>query len=347
MSAAPLELPEEVLAPGSALDDALARLIDEGRTGIALRAPASVRTGGPSGLQLAGCSVETLREAARRPPFESMAILAAAQLETGRVRAGRAFADRTEGANAHSPVDPGEGYTGRVFRLDVASRLGIPLVPGPIAVWLIARDRVAGPAHILVEDPPPIGIEDPEVTKYLAAWRKRNPVKPQGADPATVWPEETVFGTYPRYRKTAESPPMPDSGIALWVKPLVVLGEGPAWALTGSFRLSIPRRHVVLKPLSGNATTAVVPITLVITSNEIAGPFVRHLRVPSHSSISPLDAAPVVEGHFNINLLSFSVRWRAPRTYFVYAVCGNTMSSPATSALMPKALRERVPRSGG
>lgn len=224
------------------------------------------------------------------------------------------------------------------FRLTIDARLGITPVPVPIAVWLLARNRVAGPVRILAEKPQPRGIEDEEVTKFLAAWRKRNPVKPQGADTATVWPEETVFGTYPRYRKTAESPPMPDSGIVLWAKPLVVPGECPAWPLTGFFRLAIPRRHVVLKPLSGNATTAVVPITLIITSNDIAGPFFRHLQVPSHSSIKPLDDAPVVEGHFNINLLSFFVKWRAPRTYFVYAVCGNTMSPPSTSALLPKTL---------
>jgi hypothetical protein len=333
VSAATIELSEEVLRAGPALDDALARLIDAGSEGIALCAPAAVRPGMVSrgGLLLAGCRVETLRDAARRPPFESMAVLAATQLETGRVRAGRAFPDPTEGFPTPQPPDPGEGFTGGVFRLDVAARLAIPPVPGPIAVWLIARDRAAGPVHIVVEDPPRQGFEDNEVVKFLAAWRKRNAVKPRGADPATVWPEETIFGKYPVYRKTAESPAMPDTGITLAAKRTVVLEKGAIWELAGSYRLTIPRGQIVLEPVSGNPTTAVVPITLVVTSNKMAGPIIRHLHVPSFSPLNPRDAAHVVEGQFKLNLFSFPRIWHIPGTYFVYAICGDVMSSPATT----------------
>jgi hypothetical protein len=330
-----LELPLEVLRSGSALDDALAGFIDERRTGIALRSPASVRTsvlsGRNGGLPLAGCCVETLREAARRPPFERMAVVVAAQLETGRVRAGRAFADPTEGWNWMTPPDPGEGYTGNVFRLDVASRLNVPAIPGPIAVWLIARDHVAGPVRILVENPQPLGIEDREVAKFLAARRKRSPVKPRGADPAAVWPEETFFGNYPIYRKTADSPPMPDNGISLSTKGTVVLEKRAAFTLAGSFRMAVPGRHVVRHLVSGNPTTAVVPITLIMTSNEVAGPVVRHVRVPSYSPVDLDNAAPIVEGYFKLNLFSLMNFWRSARTCFVYAVCGDTMSGIAIS----------------
>jgi len=319
----------------AALDDALARLIDEGREGITLYAPASVRTAmlTRGGLLLAGCRVETLRDAARRPTFERMAVLIATQLETGRVRACRAFPDPTEGSLAAQPADPGEGFTGGVFRLDVAARLGIPPFPGPIAVWLIARDRADGPVRIVVEDPPQPGIEDEEVAKFLTAWRKRNTVRPRGADPSTVWPEETVFGSYPVYRKSAESPAMPDKGIGLSAKRTVVLEKRAAWTLAGSFRLTIPRRQVVLAPVSGNPTTAVVPITLVVTSNKWAGPIVRHVRVPSFSPVKGSDAIPIAEGQFKLNLFSFSGIWHTPGTYFVYAVCGDIMSSPAVTEL--------------
>lgn len=338
MSETAPELLEEVLGIGPALDDALARFIGERRAGIALRAPVRIRTaaliGGKGGLPLAGCWVETLRAAARRPPFESMAVLVATQLETGRVRAGRAFADSTQASNAARPSDPGEGYTGSVFRLDVAARLAIPAVPGPIAVWLIARDRAAGPVRIVVESPHSPGLEDQEVVKFLAAWRRHKMIKPHGADPARAWPPQTTFGSYPTYRKDAESPPVPENGIALRAKPVVVLGKGADWVLAGSFRLAVPRRHVVLEPVSGYATTALVPITLVITSNEIAGPIVRHLRVPSISPIHPHEAAPVVEGQFKLNLFSFPGMWRTPQSYFVYAVSGDTISSPAVTALV-------------
>jgi len=310
-----------VLQTDAALDDALTRLIDEEKTGITLCAPPSVAAGARA-LRIAGCRVETLREAARRPSFESMALIIAAQLETGRVRAARAFPHSGDMANMRMPAsDPGEGCTGSVFRLDVAARLGIPLVPGPIALWMIARERGAGPERIVVESPALQGVEDPEVAKFIAAWQRRTTVKPRGADPRMVWPPETVFGKYPTYRQGPESPPLPAQGI--------VIRENQG-ILSGSFRLKIPRRHVVLEPLSGDPTTALVPITLVASDNEIPGPIVRHLRVPSFSPIGLNNAAPVVEGRFYLNLLSFSVRWQPSHTYFIYAVSGDTLSNLVT-----------------
>ena len=312
-----------VLKSDAALDDALTRLIDEEKTGIALCAPASVPAG-TRALRVAGCRVETLREASRRPSFEGMAAIVAAQLETGRVRAARAFA-YSSAARPGTVSDPGVGFTGSVFRIDVAARLGIPLVPGPIAVWVIARERAAGPERVVVESPRPQGIDDPEVAKFIAAWQRRAGAKPRGADPRMVWPAETVFGKYPTYRKGPESPPMPSSGIVIRANQQI---------LSGSFRLKIPRRHIVTEPLSGDPTTALVPITLVIMDNEIPGPILRHLRVPSFSEIHSIDAAPIVEGRFNLNLLAFTVRWQPSHTYFIYAVSGDTLSNHVTTRVI-------------
>jgi len=312
-----------VLQSDAALDDALTRLIDEEKTGIALCAPASVAVGARA-LSIAGCRVETLREAARRPSFEGMAAIVAAQLETGRVRAARAFA-YSSAPRPRMVSDPGVGFTGSVFRIDVAARLGIPLVPGPIAVWMIARERAAGPERVLVESPRPQGIDDPEVAKFIAAWQRRTGAKPRGADPRMVWPAETVFGKYPTYRTGPESPSMPSSGIVIRANQQI---------LSASFRLKIPRRHIVTEPLSGDPTTALVPITLVIMDNEIPGPILRHLRVPSFSEIHPIDAAPIVEGRFNLNLLAFTVRWQPSHTCFIYAVSGDTLSNHVTTQVI-------------
>src|SRR5204863_9759715 len=120
-------------------------------------------------------------------------------------------------------------------------------------------------------------------------------------DTRMVLQAETVCGKYPTYRKGPESPPMPSSGIVIRANQQI---------LSGSFRLKIPRRHVVTEPLSGDPTTALVPITLIIMDNEIPGPILRHLRVPGFSEINSKDATPIVEGRFNLNLLSFTVRWQ-------------------------------------
>jgi hypothetical protein len=117
---------------------------------------------------------------------------------------------------------------------------------------------------------------------------------------------------------------MPDNGIVIRAHQQI---------LSGSFRLKIPRRHIVTEPLSGDPTTALVPVTLVVMDNEIPGPILRHLRVPSFSEIRSTDAVPIVEGRFNLNLLAFTIRWQPSHTYFIYAVSGDTLSNPATTSM--------------
>jgi hypothetical protein len=298
-----------------------------------------VLTTGNGRLPLAGCRVDTLRAAAQWPPFEDIAVIVAAHIESGRVFAARAFAPSTEVTDPPPrPRDPGEGWTGSTFRIDVAARLGFRLEPGTFCVWLVVRGEACSPVRIEVVKPARPGFDDPEVAKFIANWRDGKVAKPRSADPATIWPAESVFGSYPSYRICAESPPIPKQGISLWAKRVVALEKGARWVLAGSFRLAIPRRHVVLKPVSGNPATAVVPITLVVTARDAAGPFVRHLRVPSKSPISARDDTPLVEGHFTLNLFSLPRMWRAPHTYCIYAVCGDTLSAPAVSALVSEAM---------
>ena len=338
MSGSGPTLGDDALGDGPALDDALTRFIGAGAVGTALRAPAGVSATCDGRLPLAGCRVTTLREAARRPPFEDIAVLVACHVESGRVYAARAFAQPTEAADPPpAPADPGEGCTGSTFRLDVAERLGLRLEPGTFAVWLLARGEASGPVRVEVMKPMPPGYDDPEVVKFIAAWRARNLPKPRGADPAKVWPPEAVFGSYPSYGTSAESPPVPQRGISLRAKRVVALDQNARWVLAGSFRLAIPRRHVVPAPVSGHATTAVLPITLVVAGSAAAGPVVQRLRVPSNSTIAAGDDTPTVEGRFTLNLFSLPGMWRAPDTYFVHAVCGDTLSEAAVTALVSEA----------
>jgi hypothetical protein len=342
MSSTGPTLGDEALGDGPALEDALARSLVDRALGTTLRMPANVLSTGDGSLPLAGCRVVTLRDAARQPPFEDVALLVASHVDTGRIYVARAFAQSTEASDPPpTPPDPGEGYTGSTFRIDVARRLGLQPEPGTFTVWLIVRSEASGPERVQVVKPAPTptsGYSDPEVAKFIAEWRKRNVPKPRGADPASVWPPEAVFGNYPSYRAGAESPPLPQRGISLWTKRVLLLESNARWVLAGSFRLAVPRRHVVLEPVSGYPATAVLPITIVLTASTAAGPFVQHLRVPSKTPINARDDAPVVEGHFTLNLMSLPGMLRAPDTYFVYAVCGETMSHPAVTALVSEAM---------
>ena len=112
------------------------------------------------------------------------------------------------------------------------------------------------------------------------------------------------------------------------------MNKGLRWVLSGAYRLSIDGNHVVHRPVSGESATAVVPITLAMTGLQVPGPIVIGLRLPSLSRIKPSEKTPIVEGHFSINLLTLPGVRRIPGTFYVYAVSGDTLSAPATTALV-------------
>ncbi len=335
MSTAAPKLGPEALGDDSSLDDALAGFIVDAHKGTAICAPERVPLAGRATVPLVGCRIISLREAAQWPPFEEMAVLLASQIETGRVFVAPAFAQGTEASNRPPPPpDPGEGCTGTSFRIDLSGRLGLPREPGRFAIWLIARDEVSGPIPLELAKPPQYGYEDPEVAKFIATWRASNIPQRRGADPATVWPRESVFGSYPSYRTSAESPPTPKLGISLWAKRVMVMEKGARWVLACSYRLAIPRSHVVLTPVSGDPATAVLPMAIVVTARQSTGFYVQRLRVPSKSPIGPVVERPLVEGHFTLNLFSLPGIWRTPNTYYLHVVCGDTLSGPAVSSLV-------------
>lgn len=315
-----------------ALENACARAVLERTTGTVMQAPQRIPAG--AALTLSGYRVSTLRDAAQWPPTEAMSLLVASHLESARVWAAPAQAPATAAFLPPPPApDPGEGFTGSSFRHDVSGRLGFSPQPGHLCVWLIVRGEASGPARVEVFDPASRPIDDPEVLRFLAGWRRKHPPRPRGADPTTVWPPEAVFGSYPSYRARSDGPPMPSMGIALQTASQVDCASPAAWVLSGAYRLTIPRRQLVLKPVSGYATTAVVPMTLVITAHHDTGPLVMHLKLPSETPVAATAERPVVEGRFALNLFSLRGMWREPGTYFIYAVCGDALSPPAVARL--------------
>jgi len=322
------------LRNSAAMDEACTRAITECKVGTVLRTPERVPAEDNGALLLTGYRVTTLKTAAQWPPFEYMAVLIGSHLESGQIVAAPAHTPATVAFNQPpAPQDAGEGFTGSVFRFDVADRLGSRPPTGTLCLWLIVRGEYSGPAKIKVFKPDLRPIEDPEVVKFLARWRIQNKQKPRSADPATVWPPEAVFGSHPSYRSRVIGPPVPAQGISIQAPNVVIDGGLTQWILSGSYRLRVARRHIVETPVCGYSTTAVVPITLVVTTNKAAGPVVLHLRLPSESPVAHSSLAPMVEGRFTLNLFTMPGMWREPGTYFIYAVCGDTLSAPAVTSL--------------
>jgi hypothetical protein len=320
-----------------ALEEACARAVLERSIGTVLQAPQRVAAGNSAALILSGYRVASLRAAAEWPPLDAMALLIASHLESGRVFVATARAPDTMAiGKPPAAPDPGEGCTGSTFRYDLAARLGFSPAPGRLCVWMIVRGEASGPVRIELFDPESRPIDDPEVLKFLAGWHRKNPPKPRGANPRNVWPAEAVFGAYPSYRTRTDGPPVPTTGISLSTPDRAESGSSAPWVLSGAFRVAIQRRQLVLKTVSGYATTAVVPITLIITTNHEAGPLLLPLRLPSESPVSSSADMPVVEGRFSLNLFAMRGMWREPGTYFIYAICGDTLSAPAVTTLVAR-----------
>jgi hypothetical protein len=328
-------LAEEVLRAPGALDDALARRVGEGNCGLEVAAPGRVELPLPGPLHLAGCNVETLREAVRRPAFEDAAIVVGANLKTGRVRSRRAFPESTVAEDPPPPApDPGEGVTGSAFRVDLAERLEFPNAPGAYCIWMLARERISNPLRIELVPRAKTPIDDPEVARFIANWKAEHRGKPAGADPRSVWPAESLFGGYPSYRARDAALPLPERGVALRAERVLARTPALRWVLQGSYRVRIDRRHVVVQPVSGESATAVVPLSLIFMASHLAAPVQVDLRLPSRSAIRAGDPEPLAEGYFTINLANLRGVRTSPGTYYIHAVCGEAISATLVSALV-------------
>lgn len=335
--AARLTLRDEDFHAGSAsaLEGELTRRIEEDELGTAIFLPKTVEVPPASdalSVPLLGVHVSTLRDACLRAPLTEAAVVVASHLETGRAYAERAFPFGDELRPPVPRTDPGPGVTGRTFRIDAAARLGLPARPGTYAVWLLLRDAKAGPARVALV-PPPSAPHDPEVARFIGEWRRTH-----ARPPGPVSPPAVPGTLYPTYAAIGASPPLPrEPGIALSVPRAIVLDESDGCLLAGSFKLAVRPRHLVPKEPGKapgeRAGAAVVPITLILTADDFAGPLVVPLNVPATGPETSGEAV-MVTGHFALDLFMFDSMWRTPRTFYVYALHGEVLSAPAPCTLL-------------
>ncbi len=89
--------------------------------------------------------------------------------------------------------------------------------------------------------------------------------------------------------------------------------------------------------------TAVIGITLVLTGNEMPGPWKISLHVPSYDEIAPGEENPVVTGFFNVDLLTLDASIGFPQTFAIWAFSGKSVSDPVLTAIVTE---EMLPRAG-
>lgn len=333
------------------------RLLREGFLGVVIDAPARVPLARRESLPVCGVRVTTLREG-RDLSIPVATIATASCLETHDVRADRAFLQKERlDAPATDDEDPGEGVTLGNFETDLRKRLGLPWAAGTWVITFLVRERASNRVTVKLEAAGSGGFKDPAVAAVLAARRRPRYPQPISPRPAPGKP-------LPTYRARPDSPPVPEQpGIALSVERLVKDGDDAQVVVRGSFRLPVLEREVVkpadpadaaaLEKLAAEAraqalrdgvawqepgdaeATAVVPITIVATGVERAGPLVVHLQAPSYDPIDPTADVALVTGHFALDLLAQrGGELLRDQTSFIYALSGEALAGPATVAVV-------------
>lgn len=312
-------------------------LEDNDFMGLLLDGPARAEIDQRNQLPLAG-----VRKCTHEQNFDvnldARAILVAARLETGEVSAGRAFEVKDAGA-AERPKRPAKFPKGRSvqpFSIDARSRLpDLSWRPGTLALTLLLWDQRSNTVFTRLEHR---ATRDPEVQKYLDALRR-----PRFPGPASPAEEGEVS-----YDQGAASPPLPAGvGLDLAVARVVVAGRGAKAVLRGSFRLPVNEADVVRpKPddpelaaawrdVEDPRATAMVPLTLVITGDDVAGPWVKPLRVPARVPLQKQKDQLLAAGYFSVDLLHGAGAPGLRQSYAIWAVHGEVVSGPVRMALIP------------
>lgn len=315
--------------PRQALDAVLDKRMVAKLLGPAIGAPARVPLQGRDTLPVWGAWVEPLGR--HGPSVEDLAVVVASSLESGKVHAGPAFPPRDfiDAPQPASPDPPPVGTSGALFKFDLYSRLEeLQRRPAAYAVWVLVQGRKSNCVRSQLYGGGGV-TEDPEVGRFIDEyWRTKGPPK--------AWPT----GAAAAGERSEDAPPVPaEPGISLHVPRVHVLDEKPCW-LTGSYRLDVLPRHLVTPDLAGGGVHAMLPITLVMTSENFAGPFVARLRIACNTPLEPGDPHPTATGRFAVDLMSLPGMWRQPRTLFLYAFLGAVASEAAVVSLLPPEMLE-------
>lgn len=272
--------------------------------------------------------------------FRPMAVLAAWDINAGRLSARMAFPKAPPAPPATAPKRPagkGDSFSGdatamisEAGTLDLAARLQLPLASGEYVVSLLCLDQAANQCRMKVVDS--AAFHDAEAEAYLRALREEQ------MGPARVHPAAGQGAA--AYTQLPASPAIPeDTGIALAAQRVTVLRPDRPCMLHGSFRLPVPAPAAKTPPGAGEAApTAIVPIGLLLTGSITPDPVVIHLNVPAYAPLEKAGKERIAIGHFALDLCAHARLAGVVQTYFVYAFSGEAMAGPVLAAFVSPVL---------
>jgi hypothetical protein len=315
-------------SPLRSVDGVVEQMMDEGFAGLFVDGPAALSPGLQTELPIVGVRAAGTAENVR-VPLDTAATLTVAHLESHDVFVTSLFPWKPTKPRPPIPVEDDGGRTYRQFLVDVRER--IPTLPqqrGTLLITVLLFDQASNPVRVRVQPP---DIEDPEVDRFLEAHRR------PGLAPAI---EPRPGQPIPSYVASERTPPVPsEPGISLRADRVTLLSPVARCMLYGSFLLHAIRREI-LTPLPGRPT-AVVPVTLVLTSRSSVSPSVVRLGVPSYDPIDPRADRPLVRGTFELDLLELAGAPTIPESYALWALAGEVLSGPLRVALVTE---EMLPR---
>jgi len=296
--------------------------VAQGFRGILIDAPPRVSTTARETLPVLGWYARSLRENMAQD-METRTLVAASDLDTGRVAAGLALdMGKTPAPQDPPPVDfdPGEGVVFSSLELDARRQLDLSWQRGRYAITLM-KDGVRSNTVETVLEPTLVGYQDPEVLRFLASRR----VPPPRLRPRPVYPAlgKTNLPSYREIEGSPEPPAKPGIALAYDPKPNRML-------LQGAFRL--PYRGgdcVTSMEVGDDDATAVLPVTLALTGGRIAGPILFEFGIPVYAPVDA-EAGGVATGYFNVLLAHLKGVPARAGTYHLYLFSRDVVEGPLT-----------------
>jgi len=319
-----------------------------GLDGVQLEGPRQVLLKTPLVIPLTGgrrCSIGDNR----RRSLEKQAIVVAVDMDTGQLFAGPAFKQQHSLNRRTPPVGrhlPG-GMMTRRFSIDLKNRIPrLPFRPAVYAVSIILFKRRSNTIITRLVS----GNPDPEVVRFIRRFRCKT--YPEAISPVPGSP-------YPRYGDRATQ--VPEAvGITIRADDAHGPRQGAKLIVRGGFRLPVhpwqlagPRwsapdpvvqrvgqsamshrygcdgllKEIGRADVGDPGATAILPITLLLTGNELSGPWQLPLRVPTHDVIRSAAKLSPVTGTFSVDMLSLPGTVCIPQKYALWAFYGSVVSN--------------------
>jgi hypothetical protein len=287
-------------------------LLSSDYTGIAVNAPASIRTGQHSKLPL----VMAMRMSGDRDwevGLRDNCILVGTNLHTGKVHFANGLASDKELTSRGGRIKQPKGskppglavVAAQIIELDPRNRLHLPWDTGLWSLGVLYYDWPSNTVTVKLEGNGPA--EQPAVR--------------------AIFPISTGGGDLPSYQPTAKTPPYPAAGAVFTVEAKKVQDQ-PQLIVHGAFTTTIKDYHLATSPGSGpSGPAAIVPITFVILGLDwkFPRPFTWAVPVQERSSVAPGKTA---HGTFAIDALAGGVTPLDPGRYVAYIIMDGRIFGP-------------------